>query len=250
MEHNDRLKPAAPDNRKESPKASAGESQRRCLLTGEAMPRTGLIRLALAPDGGIVPDLAGKLPGRGGWISADRALFETVAARKRLQGALARALKSNAIRLADDLADRIEAALTQRLLGRLGLENRAGNLIFGADRVREQLSRGKVRMLLHAGDARPDGADRMDGMARAVGESLDAAIAHQRLPFGRDALSAALGRDNVVHIGVTDAGAATRIAADLARLAGFAQAGLALAETNLTGPGAATVVAPAASERH
>lgn len=237
MEHNDRLTPASP--------AASKESSRRCLLTGEAMPRTGLIRLALGPDGQVLPDLAGKLPGRGGWISADRALFDSVAARKRLHGALARALKSNAIRLPDDLASLIEAGLSHRLLQRLGLENRAGNLIFGADRVREQLARGRVLMLLHAGDARPDGADRLDGMARAVGESLEADIPHHRLPFDREALSAALGRDNVVHIGVTDAGAATRIAADMARLAGFAAA-----QDNENGPDGATNLAPAATERH
>jgi predicted RNA-binding protein YlxR (DUF448 family) len=218
MEHNDRLTPASPAATQESPKAS----ERRCLLTGEAMPRTGLIRLALAPDGSIVPDLGGKLPGRGGWISADRALFDSVAARKRLHGALARALKTNALRLPDDLAAMIESGLMQRLLSRLGLENRAGNLIFGADRVREQLARGKVLMLLHAADARPDGADRLDGMARAVGESLEEDIAHRRLPFGRDALSAALGRGNVVHLAIIDAAAAARVMADLERLAGFA----------------------------
>ena len=214
MEHNDRLTPASP--------AEPKESQRRCLLTGEAMPRAGLIRLALAPDGSIVPDLSGKLPGRGGWISVDRALFQTVTARKRLHGALARALKTNALRLPDDLAAMIQSGLTQRLLSRLGLENRAGNLIFGADRVREQLARGKVLMLLHAADARPDGADRLDGMARAVGESLEADIPHRRLPFGRDALSAALGRENVVHVAIIDAAAAARVMADLERLAGFA----------------------------
>jgi predicted RNA-binding protein YlxR (DUF448 family) len=241
MEHNDRLIPASP--------AAGKESQRRCLLTGEAMPRAGLIRLALGPDGGIVPDLSGKLPGRGGWISADRTLFETVAARKRLHGALARALKTNAMRLPDDLADQIEAVLSHRLLQRLGLENRAGNLIFGADRVREQLARGRVLMVLHAGDARPDGANRLDGMARAVGESLEADIAHVRLPIGRAALSAALGRDNVVHIGVIDAGAATRIAADMARLAGFAAADSTI-EMTKPGPDGATVVAPTAGERH
>jgi uncharacterized protein len=241
MEHNDRLTPASPDTG-----ASRGkESQRRCLLTGEAMPRTGLIRLALSPDGVILPDLSGKLPGRGGWISADRTLFESVAARKRLHGALARALKTGALRLPDDLADMIEKALAHRMMQRLGLENRAGNLIFGADRVREALAKGKILMLLHAGDARPDGADRLDGMARAVGESLETNIHHQRLPFGRDALSAALGRDNPVHIGVTDAGAATRIAADLARLAGFA-----VAQTTISGTDGATVVAPTARERH
>jgi predicted RNA-binding protein YlxR (DUF448 family) len=213
------------------------------------MPRPGLVRLALGPDGQVVPDLSGKLPGRGGWISADRALFDSVTARKRLHGALARAFKTSALRLPDDLAGMIESGLSHRLLQRLGLENRSGNLIFGADRVREQLAKGRVLMLLHALDARPDGADRLDGMARAVGESLEADIPHQRLPFGREALSAALGRDNPVHIGVIDSGAVTRIAADMARLGGFRVADEPVEKT-ISGPDGATVVAPTADERH
>ncbi len=241
MEHNDRLTPEPP--------AAAKRSERRCLLTGEASPRAGLIRLALSPDGVVLPDLGGKLPGRGGWISADRALFDTVAGRGRLKGALSRALKTQAFTLPDDLGLRIESGLLQRLIGRLGLENRAGNLIFGSDRVREQLGKGKIRLLLHAADARPDGAERMDGMARAVSESAGFAIPHHRLPLNRQALSAALGRDNPVHIGVTEPGAAARVQADLLRLTGFA-AGDPADETILSKGETATKVAATARERH
>jgi hypothetical protein len=42
-----------------------------------------------------------------------------------------------------------------------------------------------------------------------------------RLPAGRDALSRALGRENMVHSGVTDGKAAARIATDVARWAAF-----------------------------
>jgi predicted RNA-binding protein YlxR (DUF448 family) len=255
MVANDRLTPDSPAPAKDiSARESAKDSERRCLLTGEAMPRAGLIRLAVSPEGLVLPDLGGKFPGRGGWISADRALFDTVVGRNRLKGALARALKSQAFTLPDDLGPRIEAGLRQRLLGRLGLENRAGTLIFGADRVREQLAKGPnrkggVRLLMHAGDARPDGADRLDGMARAVSESAGFDIPHRRLPIDRETLSAAVGRDNAVHMGVIEPGAASRILADLDRLTGFAPATID-DETTTTGPDDATTVAPAARERH
>lgn len=241
MEHDDRLTPAS----SATGKGSARENPRRCILTGEAAPRTGLIRLALGPDGSIAADLGGKLPGRGAWISADRSLFTSVAGRGRLKGALARALRTNAFALPDDLAARIEAGLAARLLGRLGLENRAGTLIHGSDRVREALRSGRVFLLLHAGDARPDGADRLDGMARAIGESVGEPIPHHRLPFSRDVLSAALGRDNVVHAALIDGSAAGRILADLHRLIGFSAG-----EPSIAGPGDATEVAANARERH
>ncbi|WP_310475814.1 DUF448 domain-containing protein [Sandarakinorhabdus sp.] len=218
METNDRLNPASPDTPKGRGKDS---SERRCILTGEPAPRTGLIRLALGPEGQVAADWSERLPGRGAWITADRTLFDTVAAKGRLRGALARAFKGNGFSLPDDLGDRIAAGLQQRLLARLGLEKRSGTLILGGDRVREALAKGKVFAVLHAADARPDGSDRIDGMARAVGESLGEDIPHRRVPIARDALSAALGRENVVHMALVDEGAATRVLADLDRLAGF-----------------------------
>ena len=130
METNDGLNGTAPDTAKDG-------SQRRCILTGESAPRSGLIRLALGPDGAVAADWSERLPGRGAWISADRALFDGVAGASggkggRLRGALARAFKTNSFALPDDLADRIASGLTQRLLNRLGLEKRAGTLILRA----------------------------------------------------------------------------------------------------------------------
>lgn len=242
METNDRLTPASPDSPEGNGKR---ESERRCILTGEPAPRTGLIRLALGPDGQVAADWSERLPGRGAWITADRALFDSVAAKGRLRGALARAFKANNFTLPDDLADRIAASLAQRLLNRLGLEKRSGTLLLGGDRVREALAKGKVFAVLHAADARPDGSDRIDGMARAVGESLGEDIPHRRVPMARDALSAALGRENVVHMALVDEGAATRVLVDLDRLAGFS--GDKSADEAAV---SATMVALPAGERH
>ncbi|WP_353200532.1 DUF448 domain-containing protein [Sandarakinorhabdus sp.] len=250
MEANDRLTPEPPAADEAHRK---GSSERRCILTGEAAPRAHLIRLALGPDGQVAADWSERLPGRGAWISADRSLFDSVAARGRLRGALARAFKANSFTFPDDLGLRIEVSLRQRLLARLGLEKRAGNLIIGEERVREALRAGKVWLVLHAGDARPDGADRLDGMARAVGESLGVDIAQRRLPIPRDALSAALGRDNAVHAALTDPAAAARVLADIDRWAGFAQPERDTGtetETEFEQTGGATEVAADALERH
>lgn len=251
METDDRLIPAAPDTPKGSGRARL-DAERRCILSGETAPRTGLIRLALGPDGQVATDWSERLPGRGAWITADRTLFDSVAAKGRLRGALARAFKGGSFSLPEDLGDRIAAGLQHRLLSRLGLEKRAGTLILGGDRVREALAKGRIFAVLHAADARPDGSSRLDGMARAVGESLGEDIPHRRVPLSRDALSAALGRCNVVHMGLIEAGAAARVLADLDRLAGFA-GGLndeTTGETAITGRDGATEVAADVGERH
>ena len=51
------------------------EPERRCIVTGDVQPKAGLIRFVVGPEGQVVPDLSGKLPGRGIWVTADRDLI-------------------------------------------------------------------------------------------------------------------------------------------------------------------------------
>jgi uncharacterized protein len=201
--------------------------ERKCILTGAHGERASLVRLALGPDGAAWPDLAAKLPGRGAWIVADRAVLEAAMAKGKLKGALARAFRGPAT-VPDDLPDRIAAGLERRSLDRLGLEHRAGHLIFGSDKLNEWCRSGRVHLLLHAADAADDGVSKLNQALRVgrgaqtgqrAGEGpMDDVI---RLPAGRDALSRALGRENMVHSGVIDGKAAARIATDVARWAAF-----------------------------
>ena len=71
------------------PKDRSDGPERKCIATGEVQPKTGLIRFAVSPDGQVVPDLAEKLPGRGIWVSADRAAVEKAVKK----GLFARAAK-------------------------------------------------------------------------------------------------------------------------------------------------------------
>jgi uncharacterized protein len=194
-----------------------GAPERKCILTGAHGERASLIRLALGPDGAVWPDLAAKLPGRGAWIVADRAVLEAAVARGKLKAALARAFREPAT-VPDELSARIAAGLESRSLDRLGLEHRAGHLVFGSDKLNEWARSGRVHLLLHAGDAAEDGASKLDQAFRQGGGEMDAVI---WLPAGRDALSRALGRENMVHSGVIDGKAAARIATDVARWAAF-----------------------------
>ena len=44
--------------------------QRRCLVTREVKGQDQMIRFVLDPGGHVVPDVDGRLPGRGMWLSA------------------------------------------------------------------------------------------------------------------------------------------------------------------------------------
>ena len=53
---------------------------RRCILLGDRAPRAALVRLALSPEGHVLPDVRAKAPGRGAWIGVTRAELETAIA--------------------------------------------------------------------------------------------------------------------------------------------------------------------------
>ena len=194
------------------------EPERRCVLSGQTDTRDALIRLAVSPAGLVLPDAQEKAPGRGAWITASRAAVEDGQANGRLKAGLARVYKSSDLDIPDDLPARIEDALIRVVLDRLGLELRVGTLVLGTQRIAETARTGRIALLLHASDASEDGRKKLD-QAWRVG--CDAEGTGQRgwiLPLDRDALSVALGRDNVVHLGLANEAAAARVTRPLKRL--------------------------------
>jgi hypothetical protein len=191
--------------------------ERTCILSRRTAPREELIRLALSPDGEVAPDVRAKAPGRGAWIGVTRAELDAANAKGRLKPALQRAFKTNDVLVPANLGERIEHALRKTALDRLGMEARAGNLISGADKVEAAARAGKVHLLLHALDASEDGRRRMD-QAWRVGGGADRGVI---FPEGRTMLSLALGRENVVHVALTDPAAASRVSHAIARWRAF-----------------------------
>ncbi len=191
--------------------------ERTCVLTRAKGSRDDLIRLALSPDGEVAPDVRARAPGRGAWIAVSRSELDQANAKGKLRAALQRAFKTQAVAIPTDLGERTEAALRQAALDRLGMEARAGNLATGADRIEQAARSGKVSLLLHAADAGDDGRRRMDQAWRVGGGQAQGMV----FPEGRSILSMALGRDNVVHVALTDPAAATRVSHAITRWRAF-----------------------------
>ncbi len=202
-------------------KREAHVPERTCVLTRRKGSREELIRLALGPDGSVAPDVRARAPGRGAWISVDRAGLDEVNAKGKLKAALSRAFKTAAISIPDDLGERTSQALRQYTLDRLGMEARSGNLINGADRVENAARQGKVALLIHAADAGDDGRRKLDQALRVGARVGGGGPQGVIFPEGRTILSMALGRENVVHIALTDPAAASRVLDALARWRAF-----------------------------
>lgn len=227
------LPPAREHSRHQAP-------ERKCILSGEHAARDDLIRLALSPEGEVAPDVRARAPGRGAWIGVDRAALEAAQAKGKLQGALARAFKTE-VRIPADLGERIEQALRRSALDRLGLEARAGNLVTGSDRIETAARRGRVAMLIHAADASQEGRRKLD-QAWRVGEDEEGS-GRQGLVFpeGRAILSLALGRENVVHVAIIESAAAARVGHALDRWRAFIGREDGLSAATAQTPGAAAV---------
>ena len=191
--------------------------ERTCILTRRKASKDELIRLALGPDGNVAPDVRARAPGRGAWIGVTRAELDEANAKGRLKAALQRAFKTNAVAVPADLGERTAAALRQYALDRLGMEARASNLINGADRVETAARAGRVHFLIHAADAGEDGRRALDQAWRVGGGGERGVI----FPEPRTILSMALGRENVVHVALTDPAAAARVRHALGRWRAF-----------------------------
>lgn len=197
-------------------------AQRRCILSGVHGDRAQLMRLALSPDGVLVPDVAAKAPGRGAWIGVTAAELSQAQAQGKLKGALARAFRGTAVTVPDDLAGAVNAAFARLLLAQLGMAAKAGALLTGADKIDKAARTGQVRLLLHASDAAIDGSRKRDQSWR-VGEDAEGSdLAGLRLPLDRAQVSQALGRENAVHLALIEQGWAERIGTLLQRWRDFA----------------------------
>jgi uncharacterized protein len=179
--------------------------ERRCIVTGESGPRAGLIRFVVGPDDAVVPDIAGKLPGRGIWVSADRAALET-AVKKRLFARAARA----PVGVPPDLAERVEAGLVRRLIETIALARKAGEAVAGYEKVREWLARGEAAALVQAADGSERGRTKLRPPAGP--ESHVTCLSGQELGM-------AFGREVVIHAALAAGGLCGRVVEEAARLA-------------------------------
>ncbi|MEL6587645.1 MAG: RNA-binding protein [Pseudomonadota bacterium] len=182
------------------------QPERRCIVTGDTGPKAGLIRFVVGPDDTVYPDLAGKLPGRGIYVSADRAVLETAIAKRMFS----RGAKKQ-VAVPDGLLEMVEAGALKRLQDAIGLARKAGRAVSGYEKVRGMLDREDAHVLLQAAD----------GSERGKGK-LSTPQGGKWIGFlTADELGLAFGRDRVIHAAVAAGTLAKRVVEEAARLQGI-----------------------------
>lgn len=180
-------------------------SERRCIVSGDIQPRAGLIRFVIDPDNRVVPDILEKLPGRGLWVSADRAILERAG-----PGPFSRAAKAK-VTVPEDLADQVEGLLARRVIDLVAMARKAGMALCGFEKVKAQLAGGDVRVLLQASDASMRGKSKLWTPEGA--RYFDCLSANE--------LGMAFGRESVVHGVLATGGLSDRVVDEAARLKGL-----------------------------
>jgi len=202
--------------------------ERRCIISRQTAAAENMLRFVAGPQGMLVADIKGNLPGRGAWILARRNVVEEAVKRR----AFAHALQA-AVQTPPDLAGQVDKLLLRAALANLSLARRSGAVITGAEKVNAVIRSGRAALLLHAVEAAADSRRKLAQAVRAAAgqgsnteDSAEKGQGHIKTlsPFTAEELRLAFGGQNVIHIAVTkDRGAAGFIKA-ISRLIAYREA--------------------------
>ena len=183
-----------------------GDPERRCLVTGEVQPKRGLIRFVVGPEGVVVPDILGKLPGRGMYVSAEREVLERAVAK----GLFARGAKRS-VTVPDGLVITVEDLLARRVVESISMARKAGLAVAGYEKVRDWLGKDAVRILFQASDGSERGKSKLHPPG-GRGSFFEVLTASE--------LGLSFGRERVIHAALGKGGLTERIREDAIRLSG------------------------------
>ena len=160
-------------------------AERTCIVTGETLPPQRLIRFVAAPDGYAIADLAGRLPGRGAWVTASEEAIRKADKCGHFKRVLGSGLQSD-----DQMIMMIAAQLRARVLSCAGLARRSGILLGGSSKL---LDEGHYVGLLAADDASPRETEKLRSKLNVDWVARN---------FSATELGKICGRDSIAFVGV------------------------------------------------
>lgn len=188
------------------PKDREDGPERKCIATGEAQPASGMIRFVVGPDNQVVPDILGKLPGRGIWVSADRAALDKAVKK----GLFARAAKQP-VQVPEGLTDLVEQSLARRVVDLISLARKSGTAVSGYEKTKDWLSKEVAEVLIQSSDGSERGKSKLSTphFGRFIGW------------LTADELGLAFGRQTVIHAALGAGGLTQRVVEEAQRLKGI-----------------------------
>ncbi|ASM73893.1 50S ribosomal protein L7 [Pseudosulfitobacter pseudonitzschiae] len=180
--------------------------ERKCIATGEVQPKYGLVRFVVGPDMQIFPDIAGKLPGRGIYVAADRDAIQKAVTKKLFS----RGAKMQ-VTVQEDLVDEVERQLARRVVDLIALSRKSGRAVAGYEKVKTWLQTEEAEVLIQA----------VDGSARGKTKLSTPHYGSYIGWLSADELGLAFGRQTVIHGALASGGLTQRVVEEARRLKGL-----------------------------
>jgi predicted RNA-binding protein YlxR (DUF448 family)/ribosomal protein L30E len=137
--------------------------QRSCLGCRQSRDRDRLIRFVLSPQGEVAPDVEAKLPGRGAYTCVSEACLRAALRQRQFSRAFKREV---AAATPEAMIGQVAGIMQKRILGYLGLANRAGQVVSGGSMVSDAIKSGhKPGLILVAKDVSEDIGNKIELLA-------------------------------------------------------------------------------------
>lgn len=117
-------------------KGNAEVPQRSCLGCRVSKDQNLLLRFVLSPENEVLPDIDGKLPGRGAYTCINWDCLTKAVTQRQFKRSFKQDVKTHAPEVLVKLTGKL---LFDRIIGLIGLANKAGKVIGGGSMVSEAL---------------------------------------------------------------------------------------------------------------
>lgn len=190
--------------------------ERKCVSRNEVRNPREMIRFVVGPDNTVFPDILGKLPGRGVWVSSTREDMD-VAINK---GGFKRGFKGN-VKVPDDLIAQVEAGLRKHTLSLMGMAKKSGKLFIGFDQVMVAARTDALGWRIEASDGAAGSRGKIRTLSKAVAREVELKLPRVVGCFNSEELGAIVGRETLIHCAVPHGRIAKSLGVSARRLGGF-----------------------------
>ncbi len=191
-------------------------TERRCVASGETRETSNMIRFVKGPAGDVVPDIMEKLPGRGVWVSAEKAMLE----KAINSDAFSRGFKAKSP-VDDSLLDLTTSLLNRRVLSLMTMSLKAGQAYIGFDQVKSAAQGNPLAWRIEASDGSAGGRSKIRVLTKSFAKEFDQPEAGVIGCFSSAELGKAFGRNDIVHAAIKTGPMAKPFNHAARRLSGF-----------------------------
>lgn len=172
---------------------------RKCIVSGELLPKEDMLRFVISPSGKVVPDLSLDLPGRGIWVKASQELVQIAVDKNTFSKAAKQKVDAPS-----DLAEKVATQLKEQSLSMLGIARKSGLIVAGFEKVKHALMKNDDYILFFAKDGTENAFNKIKSAAKGV-KVINS--------FTAEEMGTVLGRQTTVHVIVKKGKIASRLCA-------------------------------------